>query len=144
LKLQMKLVVLAGTLALAAVPALAVADVPTDNPGNVPENPGSSLKPTNPGPKASVPTKAKAYGFHCQGTDKKKDPGETGKTDFAKCVTDMARLAVGSADSPKQACSNLSKKHVKGEKRTPYAVCVSGGSDLLQDLQDQSQQGTTS
>ncbi|HEY6638337.1 MAG TPA: hypothetical protein VIZ61_11700, partial [Solirubrobacterales bacterium] len=67
----------------------------------------------------------------------------TGKTAFAICVTDMAKLAVGSVDTPKQACSNLSKKHVKGQKRSPYAVCVSGGQDLLQDLQDQSQQSTS-
>jgi hypothetical protein len=141
----MKLAVLAGALALVAVPALAGADVPNDH-SNVPNDPGTSLKPTNPGPKASLPELAKAYGVRCQdmNKDKKKDqPGETGKTDFAKCVTDMARLTVGSVDTPKQACSNLTKKHVKGQKRSSYAICVSGGQDLLQDLQDQSQQGTT-
>jgi len=139
----MKFAVLAGALALVAVPALAGADAPTD-PGRVPSDPGTSLKPTNPGPKASLPALAKAYGFRCQGTDKKKDePGDTGKTPFAICVTDMAKLAVGSVDTPRQACSNLTKKHAKGQKRSPYAVCVSGGQDLLQDLQDQSQQGTS-
>lgn len=156
LKLQTKLPVLAGALALVAIPALAGAAVPND-PGTslrpttttgqptttVPNNPGTSHRPTNPGPKASLPTLAKAYGFRCQGMDKKKEPGETGKTDFAECVTGMAKLAVGSVDTPKQACSNLSKKHVKGQKRSPYAVCVSGGQDLLQDLQDQSQQSTS-
>ena len=150
LKIQTKLAVIVGSLALIAVPAFAVADPPTDpgnppdNSGNVPDNPGTSLKPTNPGPKASLPTLAKAYGVHCQGESKKhSEQQKTGKTDFAKCVTDMARLAVGSVDTPKQACSNLTKKHVKGQKRSAYAVCVSGGQDLLQDLQDQSQQETT-
>jgi hypothetical protein len=157
LKLQTKLAVLAGALALVAIPALAGAAVPND-PGTslrpttttgqptttVPNNPGTSLKPTNPGPKASLPTLAKAYGFRCQGADKKhSEQQKTGKTPFAICVTDMAKLAVGSVDTPKQACSNLTKKHVKGQKRSPYAVCVSGGQDLLQDLQDQSQQGTS-
>jgi hypothetical protein len=139
----MKFAVLAGALALVAVPALAGADAPTD-PGRVPSDPGTSLKPTNPGPKASLPTLAKAYGVYCQGELKKKsDPSVPGKSPFAICVTDMAKLTVGSVDTPKQACSNLTKKHVKGQKRSSYAVCVSGAQDLLQDLLDQSQQGTS-
>jgi hypothetical protein len=69
---------------------------------------------------------------------KKKREGQA-KSDFATCVLDMAKLTRGSVDTPQQACSNLSKRHVQGKKRTPYSVCVTGGSALLQ---DQSQQST--
>ena len=135
MRLQTRLAVLAGALALVAIPAYAVADVPSD--------PGPSLKPTTPaGPPSGLPSQAKAYGFYCQDETKKKGSGGQGKSAFAICVTGMAKLASGSVDTPKQACRGLSKKHVNGQKRSAYAICVSGGRDLLQN-QDQSQESAS-
>jgi hypothetical protein len=49
----------------------------------------------------------------------------------------MAKLANGSAGSPRSACKNESKKHVAGMKGTPYSQCVSGAAKLQQDQQQQ-------
>jgi hypothetical protein len=98
--------------------------------------PGNGHNPT-PGPGASPHAKAKAYGKFCQGESKKHVAGTPG-TPFSKCVTDMAKLANGSADSPRSACKNESKKHVAGMKGTPYSQCVSGTAKLQHDQQQQS------
>lgn len=95
-----------------------------------PDNQGTAHKPSTPGPNASMPAKAKAYGKLCQGESKKHVKGTPG-TPFSKCVTDMAKLANGQAKSPRAACKNESKKHVKGEKGTPFSRCVSGAAKLL-------------
>jgi hypothetical protein len=124
LRLQTKLATLAGVLAISAVPALASAAAP--------EDPGAGHKPSTPGPSASLPAKAKAYGKYCQGESKKHVEGEKG-TPFSKCVTAMAKLANGSAESPQEACRGESKKHVKGEKGTPFSKCVVAGAKLLGD-----------
>jgi hypothetical protein len=122
-KFQTKLAVLAGALAISAVPALAAAQAPS--------NPGTGLKPSTPGPGASLPTKAKAYGFYCQGESKKHVEGQKG-TPFSQCVTAMAKLANGITSSPREACKNESKKHVEGQKGTPFSKCVAAGAKLLQ------------
>jgi hypothetical protein len=83
--------------------------------------------------KSTPPTtasKAKAYGRFCQGESKRHVAGTPG-TPFSKCVTDMAKLANGSATNPAKACADESKKHVAGQPGTPYSVCVSGGKKLL-------------
>ena len=46
----------------------------------------------------------------------------------------MAKLASGKAANPTSACKGLSKKHVKGQKGTPYSVCVSGAAKLQKTL----------
>lgn len=115
MRLQAKLAVAAGTMALAAFPAVAVA-----NPGG---HPHKSTSPTKP-------SKAKAYGRLCQGESKTHVAGTPG-TPFSKCVTDMAKLANGSTSNPAKACANESKKHVAGKPGTPYSVCVSGANKLL-------------
>jgi hypothetical protein len=118
-----RLVLITGLVALCATPALAVP----------PENQGTAHKPDNtPGPKASLPAKAKAYGRYCQDQSKKHVKGEKG-TPFSRCVTAMAKLANGSVKSPRTACESESKKHVEGEKGTPFSRCVSGGAKLLKD-----------
>jgi hypothetical protein len=43
----------------------------------------------------------------------------------------MAKLANGSATNPAKACADESKKHVAGQRGTPYSVCVSGANKLL-------------
>ena len=115
MRLQPKLAVLAGTVVLGISPAVA-----RGTPGG---HPNKSTSPT----KAS---KAKAYGKLCQGESKKHAAGTPG-TAFSKCVTDMAKVANGSATNPAKACSNESKKHVAGQRGTPYSVCVSGAKKLL-------------
>jgi hypothetical protein len=127
-----KTVSLAAGLALMATPALAQgpAGHGPDGTGHWTDNPGVSHKPSTPGPKASLPAKAKAYGRYCQGESKKHVKGEKG-TAFSRCVTAMAKLAKGQTSSPRKACKSESKKHVKGEKGTAFSRCVKGGAKLL-------------
>src|SRR5438094_328220 len=68
-----------------------------------------------PGPGASLPAKAKAYGRYCQNQSKKHVAGQKG-TPFSQCVTAMANLGTGSTTSPRTACAAMSKKHVSGQK----------------------------
>jgi hypothetical protein len=108
-----KLAMLTATMALGVVPAMALA-----------------ATPATPGPHASLPAKAKAYGKYCKGESKTHVAGKPG-TPFSKCVTDMAKLATGSTKSPRTACKDESKKHVAHHPGTPYSLCVSGGAKLL-------------
>jgi hypothetical protein len=129
--------------ALAASPALALAADPPGGPPSTtpPANQGTAHMPSTtpapaqsptPGPGASLPEKAKAYGVHCQGQSKKHVAGQKG-TPFSQCVTAMAKLANGTTDSPRAACKNLSRKHVAGKKGTPFSRCVSEGAKLLKE-----------
>jgi hypothetical protein len=113
MRLQSKLAVLAGTMVLGVSPAVALG-----TPGGHPNHSNSQA------------SKAKAYGKFCQGESKTHVAGTPG-TPFSKCVTDMAKLANGSATNPAKACANESKKHVAGQRGTPYSVCVSGANKLL-------------
>jgi hypothetical protein len=128
-----KLAGVTAALALCAAPAFALpAGPPSSTP---PANQGTAHKVATPGPHASLPTKAKAYGRYCKGESKKHVKGEKG-TPFSKCVTAMAKLAKGPSKSPRTACKSESKKHVKGQKGTPFSKCVSGGAKLLKDRAD--------
>ncbi|HEX3323519.1 MAG TPA: hypothetical protein VHR65_00055 [Solirubrobacterales bacterium] len=134
MKLQMKIAMVLGVLALATAPAMALASQPT-NPGQgnghsngpkyTPETPG----PKTPGPGASLPEKAKAYGRYCQGESKRHVAGKKG-TAFSRCVTTMAKAATNKELSPGQACKGKSKKHVKGEKGTEFSRCVTAAAKL--------------
>jgi hypothetical protein len=139
-----KYVALMAALALVATPALAAgppSDAPNrdDNPGvehqpsdTPPANQGTEHKPATPGPSAGLPAKAKAFGRYCQGQSKKRSDAAEGTTGtpFSQCVTAMAKLANGEADSPREACKNLSKKHTEGEQGTPFSACVKEGAKL--------------
>jgi hypothetical protein len=123
-----KFALLTATIALGVAPAIALA---TGTPaGTPPVNHGTEHKPSTPGPKASLPEKAKAYGRFCQGQSKTHVAGTPG-TAFSKCVTGMAKLASGSVTTPAAACKGESKKHVAGEHGTAYSRCVSGAAKLL-------------
>jgi hypothetical protein len=134
MKLQMKIAMVLGALALATAPAMALASQPT-NPGqgnghsNGPHYTPETPAPKTPGPGASLPEKAKAYGNYCQGQSKKHVAGEKG-TPFSQCVTAMAKAANNEKLSPGQACKGMSKKHVKGEKGTPFSRCVTAAAKL--------------
>ncbi len=110
--------------ALTASPAMALPSQTTDR------------KPVTPGPNASLPAKAKAYGKYCDDQSRKHVKGEKG-TPFSVCVTAMAKLANGRTDNPREACKAESKKHVKGEKGTPFSNCVKGGAKLLRDQEEE-------
>ena len=132
MKLQTRFVIVLGALALAAAPAMALASQPT-NPGKG-NGPKYTPAPETPGPGASLPEKAKAYGVYCQGQSKKHVAGEKG-TPFSQCVTAMAKAANNESVTPKQACKGMSKKHVKGQKGTPFSRCVVAAARLKQESQ---------
>jgi subtilase family serine protease len=96
--------------------------------GGKPVTPGQ-LHAATPGPSASMPAKAKAYGKDCQAESKKHVAGQKG-IPFAQCVNAMAKLATHKSMAPTQACKSLSKKHVAGLKGTPYSQCIVAAAHL--------------
>lgn len=122
MKPRTMLALLVGVLALAVTPAPASAVAPAD-PGSQGNGPNYTPDVPTPGPKASLPEKAKAYGVYCRGKSRKHVEGEKG-TEFSRCVTTMARLANNDDLTPRQACKNESRKHVEGEKGTAFSRCV--------------------
>jgi hypothetical protein len=139
-----KIAVLSGALAICVAPAFAneSGTTPSGNQGTHVNNGKSHFPQTTPSAGASLPAKAKAYGFFCQGESKKHVDGQQG-TPFSQCVTAMAKLANGSSDNPHAACVGESKKHVKGQKGTPYSQCVRAAAKLQHD-QNQSEGESTS
>ena len=90
MKLHLRIALVVGALTLAVAPAMAIGDS-THSQGNGPTYaPGQQ----NPGPNATPPEKAKAYGVYCQGKglSKKHVKGEKG-TEFSQCVNAMAHAA---------------------------------------------------
>jgi hypothetical protein len=80
---------------------------------------------TSPSPKVPDAAKAKerAYGKHC---------ARKGRASArAKCLDAMARLASGESVSPKKACRTLSKKRVRGERKSAFARCVREGTKVM-------------
>lgn len=116
-----KIAVLASTLMLVLAPSAAVAQVVEYAPAP-PAHPTHPVHPS-PGPKASMPEKAKAYGVYCRGFSKKHVKGEQG-TPFSRCVTAMAKAATDDGTTAREACRALSKRHLKGAKGTPFSRCV--------------------
>jgi len=145
MRITTKTIILTVALALAASPALAS---PSQDPGssgvqNTPAsphanttNPRGTNRASNPGPHASLPAKARAYGHYCQSFSKKHVAGTPG-TPFSKCVTAMAKLASNDTGSARKACRSESKKHVAGEKGTPFSRCVVAGAKLFRALPDE-------
>ena len=84
------------------------------------------------GPTGSNGPKGKAFGYYCQNQSKNHVAGQKG-TPFSQCVTAMAKLATGKANSAQAACSAMSKTHTSGEKGTPFSRCVAAGAKLLKD-----------
>jgi hypothetical protein len=132
MKLQTKFAVVLGALALATAPAMALASQPT-NPGQG-NGPKYTPAPETPGPGASLPEKAKAYGVYCKGQSKKHVAGEKG-TPFSQCVTAMAKAANNEKLTPSRACKGMDRKHVKGEKGTPFSRCVTAAAKLKKEQQ---------
>jgi hypothetical protein len=118
--------VVAAIAALSAAPAVTLASNAGGNKG-LHGNPHAST-PT-PGPHATLPAKAKAYGVYCRTESKKHVAGQHG-TPFSQCVTAMAKLATKTTSNPTKACKTLSKKHIAGQKGTPFSQCVSAAAKL--------------
>lgn len=128
MKAHLKLVLVVGALALATAPA-AFAVQPADPGANGKGPQYAPEKPETPGPGASLPEKAKAYGVYCKGESKKHVKGEKG-TAFSRCVTALAKAAQDERLAARKACKGLSKKHVKGEKGTEFSRCVKAAAQL--------------
>ena len=146
MNLGTKAALLVSGLALVVSPAVALASGSPSNPG-APDNQGTQTAATNqpsdtrqPGPGASLPAKAKAYGRYCQNQSKKHVAGQKG-TPFSQCVTALAKVATGKAN-PTTACKTLSKKHVAGQKGTPYSQCVVAAAKLQKEQQDDEPAGS--
>ena len=129
-----KTAVTAAIVALLAAPAMAHETGSTHGQGTE-----HSQKSETPGPHASLPAKAHAYGVYCKSFSKKHVAGTKG-TPFSRCVTAMARLGSNRTDSPRFACRDLSKRHVVGQKGTPFSRCVGAGAQLLKDQEDEQNQ----
>lgn len=87
MSLRNKIAVLVGALALLVAPTAALAQ--SADYGPAPEHPAHPAHP-NPGPKAAMPEKAKAYGVYCQGFSKKHVVDQKG-TPFSRCVVAAAQ-----------------------------------------------------
>jgi len=87
MKFRSKVAVVVAGLALTATPAPAAGP----GAGHVPDNPATANIPESPGPGASLPAKAKAYGSYCKGSSKEHVEGEKG-TPFSQCVSAGAKL----------------------------------------------------
>jgi hypothetical protein len=127
-----RLAVLVGAAALMLAPTAALAANGSEHASEHAAHTEYTPQPT-PGPKASLPEKAKAYGFYCRGASKEHVKGEKG-TAFSQCVTLAAKMATHPKMTPKAACKGVSKKHMAGEKRTPFAQCVVAAAQLKKEL----------
>jgi len=128
MKLQVKIALVTGALALGVSPAALATGKPesvppTSHGGSHGTGPTGTPGESSPGPKAGLPEKAKAYGRLCKGKSRKHVKGEKG-TEFSRCVTDMARAANHEHMAPGRVCKDKSRKHVKGEKGTEFSRCV--------------------
>jgi hypothetical protein len=161
MKVSSKIAVSVAALALGvSTAAFAVTTPASDNPGSThastqapstvpPDNQGTANKPSDtgkpsdlPGPHASLPAKAKAYGYLCQDQSKKRSDAVAGTkgTPFSQCVTAMAKAAHTSAPADTDAqiksaargvCKGMSHKGDKGQKGSAFSLCVSGAAKLL-------------
>jgi hypothetical protein len=112
--------------ALSAAPAVTLA---SNAGGNGALHANSHASTPTPGPHATLPAKANAYGVYCRAESKKHVAGQQG-TPFSQCVTALAKLATKTTNNPAKACATLSKKHIAGQKGTPYSQCVSAAAKL--------------
>jgi hypothetical protein len=133
-----KIAAFLGALVLALAPATALAAGQPSDPGSQGKGPmfapEQSQHPETPGPLATLPEKAKAYGHACREESRKHVEGQKG-TPFSACVTAMAKAANNENLTPRQACKEMSRKHVKGDKGTPFSLCVSAAAKLQHEQQ---------
>ena len=138
MRLSISVLAVVGVLALSAGSALGQGKPEGTPPHGKGQGNGPTYAPGNPtpGPNATLPEKAQAYGRYCQGESKQHVKGEKG-TAFSRCVTAMAKAANNEKMSPGQACKGQSKKHVKGEKGTAFSRCVKAAVKLRHEQQQE-------
>jgi hypothetical protein len=149
MKLQIKIAVVTGILALSASPAALAGGKPEGVPpsgkgdSHAHEGGGPTYTPgePTPGPKAGLPAKAKAYGRYCKGESKEHVKGEKG-TAFSRCVTNMAQAATHANMAPGRACKGESKQHVKGKKGTAFSNCVKAVNDLRREEREKEKESS--
>src|SRR6266516_3465684 len=105
MNLGTKAALLVSGFALVVSPAVAPASGAPSNPG-APDNQGTQTATANkpsdtgqPGPGASLPAKARAYGRYCQGQSKQHVAGQKG-TPFSNCVAAGAKLLKNQHKNP--------------------------------------------
>lgn len=146
MKTSTKIASLAAGLALAAAPAFGHG-TPPSHPSH-PTHPATP-KAALPGPNASLPAKANAYGVYCHNQSRLHSAAPLGTkgSPFSQCVNAMAKAAhttAPTATAPqrekaaKAACKGMSKRHVKGSRGTSFSKCVAGAAKLLKTLHAQS------
>ncbi len=128
MEIKTRIAALSAAAALLLTPAAALAG----GTEYAPEHPTHPTHPT-PGPKASLPEKAKAYGVYCRGFSKKHVQGQKG-TPFSNCVTAMAKAATVSSTTAKSACKGFPKTHVKGQTGTEFSRCVVAAAKVKKEL----------
>ena len=102
---------LAGGLALAAALALAVGPAGAAAPYHLPKSPGQ----------------------YCKGVPKTKLAGHK-QTQFAECVTHIAKLNKNNSLTAAAVCKGVAKKKAKGQKKTAFALCIKAANKARQDL----------
>jgi hypothetical protein len=105
--------------------------VPSGPPEGVPpsysgtENPGVSHRPSADGA-ASTRSLAREQ---CQ--EFKQNFGDN-KSQFGKCIADLAKALHGSA-APGRACANMSRKPDENEHRSDFSACVAAAAQALKE-----------
>ena len=109
MRIMVKVAGAAAALALAAVPAWGAAPASTSNPGAAHRHHPAASDNANrggsdasePGPHATFPSKAKAYGRYCRGQSHKRSDAKPGThgTPFSQCVRGAKKLKDDSSDA---------------------------------------------
>jgi hypothetical protein len=135
MKLHLRIALIVGALALTVAPAIALGDSSHSQGHGQGNGPTYAPGQQTPGPSATLPEKAKAYGRYCKEFSRKHVKGEKG-TEFSRCVTAMAKAANNERLTARQACKTMSKKHeAHGDKGTEFSRCVKAAAQLRKDQQ---------
>jgi hypothetical protein len=154
MKFSTKLAALVIGFGLAAAPAFALDG--TDDPGTTtdttatdttatlqptvtqtPQGPPTTIPPAygptdNPGSSHQPPPNARALGrIECQEFKRVFDAPP--RNEFGKCIADLAKM-IRLDLSPRQACSNMSRKRQEGESRSNFSACVLAGTRALSQI----------
>src|SRR3954469_4074096 len=117
--------ILNDTLTQIALPNLTsqIPDPESDTQTQTQQTTTATQPTTNPTPSG------RALGYYCRAESKKHAAGK--KTPFAQCVNAMRSLRTGKTSSASKACAALSHRRAAGKRQSPFALCVSGGKQLL-------------
>jgi hypothetical protein len=96
----------------------------------------------NGGPQYTPAPQGKAYGYYCRDESKQQSSDESGQggSDFSRCVRALAQAGKDDSTNGREACNDLSKRHVEGEQGTAFSRCVRDVAQMRQDEQQGGQQ----